>query len=219
MRSFVLRQGRMTRAQQAALDELLPVHGVSCEQIRLHGAGVFPRRAPLHLEIGIGNGENLVQMAARNPRGNWLGCEVHRPGLGHALLELRRAGLRNLRLVEGDALELLSALPRASLAAVYIFFPDPWPKKRHQKRRLVQAALLDLLADRVQIAGRVYFASDDADYAQAVRDAIDASPRWINVAGMGSWAPRPHCRVPTRFEQRARKAGRQVYELAFAPLY
>ncbi len=215
VRSFVIRAGRMTCAQQRALDELLPRYRVNTAALREDLAQVFPRRAPLYLEIGSGNGDNALAMAARLPALDVLASEVHPPGVGHTMHEAERHGLGNLRIYDGDALELLAALPPESLDAVFIFFPDPWPKKRHHKRRLVQSELLNLLATRLKRHGRARFASDDADYALQVRDALAADRRWLNVAGVQAWAPRPRERVLTRFEQRALRDGRPVFDLCW----
>ena len=213
VRSFVIRAGRMTEAQQRAFDELLPRYRVSADALRTDLAAVFPRRAPLHLEIGSGNGDNVLALAARCPAIDVLASEVHPPGLGHTVHEAERRGLTNLRVYDGDALELLTALPHAALDAVYIFFPDPWPKKRHHKRRLVQGELLALLATRLKQHGRVRFATDDADYALQVRAAVAVDVGWLNLAGVEAWAPRPRERVLTRFEQRAVRDGREVFDL------
>ncbi|MEE2981930.1 MAG: tRNA (guanosine(46)-N7)-methyltransferase TrmB [Pseudomonadota bacterium] len=177
---------------------------------------IYSRRGPIHLEIGTGNGENLLAMAQAAPGNNYLGCEVHRPGLGHTLLGLRLRRLHNVKLVESDAVDLLYALTPASLDRVYLFFPDPWPKKRHHKRRLVQGAFLDLLADRLNRSGQVHFASDNVGYAESILETIDRSPAWLNLAGAGHWAPRPRYRVITRFEHRALRDQRRVYEIAIA---
>lgn len=212
MRSFVIRTGHLTVAQQRALGELLPRYGVPRER----PLQAFARQAPRVLEIGIGNGENLVAMAAREPGHDFLGSEVHRPGLGHALLGIEKLGLDNLRLHDNDVLDLLAALPQASLAAVHIYFPDPWPKKRHHKRRLMKAGLPDRLARVLRRGGRLYFATDDAHYAAAALALLDDTPGWFNLAGRGRYAPRPQHRIVTRFEQRARRAGSAIYDLAFA---
>ena len=216
VRSFVMRAGRVTPAQQYALAELLPRYRVCASELSHDFNRRFPRRAPLYLEIGSGNGENAVALAGRCPDIELLASEVHPPGLGHTVLEVQRHGLANLHIFDRDVHDLLSALPPAALDVVLIFFPDPWPKKRHHKRRLVGPALLDLLALRLKRHGRIYFATDNEDYALSVRAAVAASPAWINLAGPGNWAPRPHARYVTRFEQRARIAGRTIYELVFA---
>lgn len=217
VRSFVNREGRMTPAQRKALTELLPKYRVDDAALTRGCDTLFRQGAPLHLEIGSGNGANALALAAREPGINLIASEVHRPGLGHTLLELQRLGLDNLRLFDRDAHELLAALPPASLEAVYIFFPDPWPKTRHHKRRLVQPALLELLATRLQRHGRVYFATDHEDYALEVRALVTATPGWVNLAGADAWAPRPNNRIVTRFEQRALSAAHAVYELVWAP--
>ena len=214
--SFVIRKGRITRGQSAALTELWPTYGVALENLRTDPAQAFARPAPLHLEIGIGDGENLVAMAGTSPNENYLGCEVHRPGLGHTLLRLREECLDNVRLVETDAVELLATMAPKSLDSIYIFFPDPWPKKRHHKRRLLQAPVLNLLADGLKRSGRLYFATDDAGYAESVLDVIERSSQWLNLAGSGCFALRPRCRLVTRFEQRAKDRDRRIYEIAIA---
>ena len=215
VRSFVIRAGRMTEAQQRALDELLPRYRITAEAVRQSLCQVLPRRAPLYLEIGSGNGDNALALAARLPAVDVIASEVHPPGVGHTVHEAERCGLDNLHIYDADALELLTALPPASLDAVFIFFPDPWPKKRHHKRRLVQDELLNLLASRLKRHGRARFASDDGDYAAQVRDALARDSRWLNVAGQGAWAPRPRERVLTRFEQRAVRDGRPVFDLSW----
>ncbi|MBX9608438.1 MAG: tRNA (guanosine(46)-N7)-methyltransferase TrmB [Gammaproteobacteria bacterium] len=215
VRSFVIRAGRMTEAQQRALAELLPRYRLALSDLHAGLGHVLPRGTPLHLEIGSGNGDNALALATARPGIDLIAAEVHPPGVGHTVLEAARRGLDNLKVFDGDALELLAALPAASLDAVYVFFPDPWPKKRHHKRRLVQGELLDLLATRLKAHGVARFASDDADYAEQVRAALTAEAGWLNVAGEGAWAPRPHARIVTRFEGRARRDGRAVFELAW----
>lgn len=205
----------MTSAQVRALDNLWPVYGL--EPVQLDNLDLaFGKRAPLHFEIGIGNGDNIVNMAQRAPARHFLGCEVHRPGLGHALHCLHRAGLNNLRLLAADAEDVLRCLPPASLDAVEMFFPDPWPKKRHHKRRLLRDEFLELLADTLKPSGCFHFATDNEDYAQAALAALAASSNWFNPAGIDSWAPRPHSRIVTRFEGRANVAGRPVFEIVAA---
>ena len=216
VRSFVIRAGRITSAQQKALTELLPRY--SFPNIALTGANdrLFDIARPIRLEIGIGNGENVLAMADRDRTSNYLGSEVHHPGVGHALLGVQRLGIENLRFHVGDAVELLQALPDSYLSAVYIYFPDPWPKKRHHKRRLLNAATLQLIARCLRHGGRLHFATDNADYAESVRAQLDANPDWLNLAGAGCWTIRPRHRIITRFEQRARHANQPIYELAFA---
>lgn len=213
IRSYVLRDGRVTQAQAAALETLWPRYGRPVDAFAGDPHAAFGRRAPLYLEIGTGNGDNFVAAAAADPGSSYLGCEVHRAGLGHALLGLHDRQIDNALLVAGDAVELLGVLPGESLAGVSLFFPDPWPKKRHHKRRLVQAGFLDLLASRLERSGVLRFATDDEGYAQAVLDLLERVPGWVNLAGERCFAPRPQCRVVTRFEHRALTAGRRVRDL------
>jgi len=199
----------MTAAQRDALGRLLS---------RYRFSPAAPRRyAPLHLEIGSGNGDNALELASRCAALEVIAAEVHRPGIGHTLLEIERRALRNLSVYDGDAVELLRACPAAMFDAIYVFFPDPWPKSRHHKRRLLNAELLELLATRLKRHGRLFCATDDADYARHIMTALAALATWENLAGTGKFAPRPRQRVVTRFEGRARAAGRTVYEVIAAP--
>ena len=210
IRSYVLRAGRMTPAQQRALEAAWPRYGAVPDDLG-DPVALFGRRAPLYLEIGIGNGDNLVAAAARERHANHLGCEVHRPGLGHALLQIERLALDNVRLLGADANDVLDALPAASLDGAAMYFPDPWPKKRHHKRRLLATPFL------AAPSACFWFATDDADYARQAAELIDGAPGWRNLCGARAWAPRPHRRIVTRFEARARRAGHVVYELLAAP--
>lgn len=210
----MLREGRLTRAQTRALETLWPRYGCAPGALADGAHAPFARRAPVWLEVGTGNGDNLTAAAAARPDTDFLGCEVHRPGLGHALLSAERLALDNLRLLEADAVDVLAALPAATLAGVWIYFPDPWPKKRHHKRRLVQQPFLGDVHRAVARGGVLRFATDDADYAEAVLALVDEAPAWHNVAGPGCYAPRCAARILTRFERRARDAGRRVYDIA-----
>jgi len=209
VRSFVIRAGRITPAQQRALAEDLPRYAVT-------PAALAGERRRLLLEIGTGNGENLLARAAAQPDALCIGCEVHPPGIGHTVLAADATGLANLRLHMGDAVEFLAALAPASLAEVCVFFPDPWPKSRHHKRRLVQAPFLAALGRALARGGRFYFASDHLPYAEEVRDLLAANPGWLNLAGNGCFAPRPRWRLETRFERRAARHGSIVHDLAAA---
>lgn len=216
VRSYVIREGRMTVAQSRALEELSPRYGLALNQLG-DPACVFGQRGPLYLEIGIGNGENIVNTAQHNPGRHYLGCEVHRPGLGHALHRVGELALDNIRLLGADAHDVLQSLPDQSLDGVSIYFPDPWPKSRHRKRRLVQEQLLGVLHAKLKPSGALRFASDNRDYARAVVGAIERSSQWSNLAGAGALAARPKARLVTRFEARAQIAGRAVYEILAAP--
>ncbi|MDW8479017.1 MAG: tRNA (guanosine(46)-N7)-methyltransferase TrmB [Xanthomonadales bacterium] len=176
---------------------------------------VFGREAERVLEIGFGDGEALLAAAAAEPGRDFLGIEVHRPGIGRLLNAAARAGVGNLRVLRMDAAEAVPLLPSGSLAEVRIFFPDPWPKKRHRKRRLVQPPFLEALARAVADGGRLLIATDWEDYALAMREALEASESWTNAIGPGRFAPRPPERPPTRFERRGLDRGHPVFDLLY----
>lgn len=177
---------------------------------------LFGRDARRTLEIGFGNGDTLARLAERHPDEDFLGAEVHRPGVGSLLLALEAGKLSNVRVACEDAVELCNArLPDACLDAVLIYFPDPWPKKRHHKRRLLQAEFVALLARKLKRGGRLHFATDWAEYAEHALAVLDASPDFRNSIDGGSYAPRPTERPDTRFERRGIKLGHAVFDLVF----
>jgi len=214
IRSFVLRQGRMTAAQNRALAELLPKYALPEGPLDL--PTLFGRDARRTLEIGFGNGDTLAELARRHPEEDFLGAEVHRPGVGRLLLALETEQLGNVRLACEDAVELLSGrLPDASLDSVLIYFPDPWPKKRHHKRRLLQPDFAALLAQKLKRGGRLHFATDWEEYARHALVVLSASTEFENTASGGGFVPRPAERPATRFEQRGLKLGHAVFDLVF----
>jgi tRNA (guanine-N7-)-methyltransferase len=216
IRSFVTRSGRITDAQQRALLELWPKFGVEMGSSPLDLTMIFGRQAPLTVEIGFGNGTNLIALAAAHPERNYLGIEVHRPGIGRLLLALAHEGLTNVRVLCRDAVEVLEEqLVPKSVDEALILFPDPWPKKRHHKRRLVQASFTQLLADRLALGGVIRIATDWEPYAQEMLATLSAQPCLRNVATDGGFIPRPAERVITRFEQRGERLGHGVWDLAF----
>ena len=216
IRSYVRRGGRLTRAQARALDELLPRYGVAAEQGVLDWEAVFGDRRPVVIEVGFGNGETLAAMAAAEPEYNFLGIEVHRPGIGHLLLQLEQQGLDNVRVTEGDAFEVLrDQVPRGSVHAIRVFFPDPWPKKRHQKRRLVQAPFARLAACCLKPGGALHLATDWQPYADDMLAVLDAEPALVNATGAGCFSPRPASRPVTRFEHRGCERGHRVRDLLY----
>jgi tRNA (guanine-N7-)-methyltransferase len=215
IRSFVRREGRMTRSQQRALDELLPVFGLPADR-PVDAAAVFGRHAPLTLEIGFGNGESLATMAEQDPAGDFIGIEVHRPGVGHLLLELERRNLGNVRVICDDAAVVIrECLPERSLDRVLLFFPDPWPKKRHHKRRLVQPAFVEMIAGKLRPGGILHMATDWEAYAEHMLEVLSASPAFHNRAGAGRYSPRPEYRPVTKFERRGQRLGHGVRDLLF----
>ncbi|MCL4316036.1 MAG: tRNA (guanosine(46)-N7)-methyltransferase TrmB [Gammaproteobacteria bacterium] len=215
IRSYVLRQGRMTRAQQLALDTLWQRYGVEPQAAPLDFDALFGRRAPRVLEIGFGAGDALLAAAAAHPENDYLGIEVHRPGVGSLLRRLDAQGIANVRVICHDAVEVLQrAIPDASLSAVHVFFPDPWPKRRHHKRRLVQPAFAELAAHKLKSGGRLHLATDDEDYAQYMMHVLTNCLYLKNVHGSGVFADAAQ-RFPSRFEQRALGADRRVWDLVF----
>lgn len=215
IRSFVIRGGRMTGAQQRALGELWPRYGIDTTDELLDLDAIFGRRAPRTLEIGFGNGDHLAALAARHPGRDFLGIEVHRPGVGRLLLTCKGQGSGNVRVICRDAVEVLEhALPPASLDEVLLLFPDPWHKKRHHKRRLVQAPFIALVARVLAPGGLFRLATDWEPYAQEMLALLNASPDFVNVAPDSGFAAREE-RAATRFERRGERLGHGVRDLAF----
>jgi len=216
IRSFVTRSGRITEAQQRALDELWPKYGVDLDAGSLNLDALFGRHAPRVVEIGFGNGENLAALAQADPERDYLGIEVHRAGVGRLLLAVETMQLRNVRIVCHDAVEVLeNRLPASSLDEVLILFPDPWPKKRHHKRRLIQAAFVELLATRVKRGGVVRLATDWEPYAVQMLEVLNACTSFANLGAKSGFIERPAERVVTRFEKRGTRLGHGVWDLAF----
>ena len=217
IRSFVTRAGRITAAQQRALETLWPQYGLDYREEPLALTALFGGEAPCTLEIGFGNGANLVALARAHPQRHYLGVEVHRPGVGRLLLALEQEALTNVRVVCHDAVEVLDRqIAPGSLAEVLILFPDPWPKKRHHKRRLIQPAFI-ALAERALAAGGVLrLATDWQPYALEMLAHLGAAPGLRNLAVDGGFVARPAERIPTRFELRGTRLGHEVWDLAFA---
>jgi tRNA (guanine-N7-)-methyltransferase len=217
IRSFVLRAGRITVAQQRALEHLWPEYGLAIGDAAFDWDAVFGRSAPRCLEIGFGTGELLASLAAANPGVDYVGIEVHRSGVGRLLLEAERLALRNLRLVCHDAVEVLAVGVRdASLAEVLIFFPDPWHKKRHHKRRLVDPAFIALVARKLAAGGVLRLATDWQPYAERMLEVCNAEPALVSLSPDGRFVARPDFRPPTRFERRGARLGHGVWDLAYA---
>ena len=214
IRSFVRRTGRTTTGQAKALSELGPQFLLPYRAGPLDFEAAFGRRAPTILEIGFGMGEATAHIAALMPELNFLCCEVHDPGVGALLKRIGEQGLANVRIVTHDAVEVIDhMLPERSLAGVHIFFPDPWHKARHNKRRLVQAPLVARLASRLQPGGYIHCATDWEPYAQQMLEVLQAEPLLANTAD--GYAPRPHYRPLTKFETRGIKLGHGVWDLVF----
>jgi len=216
VRSFVVRAGRMTAAQERAWTELWPRYGLETGDALLDLADVFGRAAARTIEIGCGNGETLVALASAHPDRDYLGIEVHRPGIGHLLLRAEELGLKNLRIVCRDAVEVLrDCIAEASLDEVLLYFPDPWPKKRHHKRRIVQPAFMSLVASRLRVGGVLRMATDWQHYATQMLEVASACPLLANESAAGEYVPRPDSRPVTRFERRGQRLGHGTWDLSF----
>ncbi|MBK8578467.1 MAG: tRNA (guanosine(46)-N7)-methyltransferase TrmB [Candidatus Accumulibacter sp.] len=214
IRSFVRRQGRVSNAQQRYHEDMMAKIGVAYVAQCVDFATLFGRAAPRILEIGFGMGETSAAIAALHPESDYLGIEVHTPGVGSLCKLVAEQGLHNLRIVQHDAVEVVrDMITPASLAGVHIFFPDPWPKKRHHKRRLLQPPFVALLASRLQPDGYIHCATDWEDYAQQMLAVLAAEPRLQNTAP--DYAPRPAYRPLTKFEQRGLRLGHGVWDLVF----
>ena len=214
IRSYVLRQGRISSAQQRALDELAAKHALAFAPQPIDARAVFGREAPLVLEIGSGMGETTAEIARARPEADFIAVEVHGPGVGSLLNRIEAEGLANLRVVRHDALDVLEhMIADASLAGLHLFFPDPWPKKRHHKRRLVQPAFAALAARKLAPGGTLHAATDWTDYAEQMLAVFSAEPRLVNTAA--GYAPRPDYRPLTKFERRGLGLGHLVHDLVF----
>ncbi|NML25800.1 tRNA (guanosine(46)-N7)-methyltransferase TrmB [Zoogloea dura] len=214
IRSFVLRQGRMSEAQHRFLDEMMPKVGLPFRPEPVDLAQVFGRKAPHIVEIGFGMGQATAQIAQARPDDDFVGIEVHAPGVGSLCKLIDEGGISNLRIVQHDAVEVLrDMIPEASLAGVHIYFPDPWPKKRHHKRRLVQGPFVKLIASRLAPGGYLHCATDWEEYAQQMLEVLSAEPQLANTAE--GFAPKPDYRPLTKFENRGIKLGHGVWDVVF----
>jgi tRNA (guanine-N7-)-methyltransferase len=219
IRSFVLRAGRMTPGQERALTEHWPSYGVDLGADPLDLEATFGRRAPRCLEIGFGVGEVIGSLAENNPHIDYLGVEVHRPGVGRLLLRAAQADVRNLRVICHDAVEVLKDKIRdACLDEILVFFPDPWHKKRHHKRRLVDPAFVDLAAAKLRAGGMLRLATDWQAYAEQMLAVCNANPRIESLSEDGTYVVRPDFRPATRFERRGTRLGHGVWDLAYRKL-
>jgi tRNA (guanine-N7-)-methyltransferase len=210
-----LRQGRVSKAQRRAHTELLPVYGVPFSTIPLDLERLFGRAAPRILEIGFGMGETTAAIAREHPENDYLGVEVHTPGVGSLLKRIAELHLENLRVVQHDAVEVVQhMIAPDTLDGVHVFFPDPWPKKRHHKRRLIQPAFVALLASRMKRGARVHACTDWEEYARQILEVLSAEPALKNTAP--GYASRPQARPETKFERRGLALGHRVWDLVFS---
>lgn len=215
IKSFVVRGGRLTPSQQRAMDELWPRFGLGLEDGFLDQQAVFGRKAPLVFEIGFGMGDSLVEMAARQPEQDYIGVDVHPPGIGTILKYIEERELSNLRIYEADAVAVLQqCIADASIHQFQIYFPDPWHKKRHHKRRLIQAAFVQLLRQKLASGGVLHIATDWENYAEYVMEVMVAAEGFENCFGAGAFASE-HDRPQTKFERRGRRLGHGVWDMLF----
>jgi tRNA (guanine-N7-)-methyltransferase len=217
IRSFVLRAGRTTPAQERALDQLWPDFGIDLKETPLDLEVVYGRKAPRCLEIGFGVGEVIGSLAQANPHIDYLGIEVHRAGVGRLLLHAQASALKNLRVICNDAVDVLrDHVPRSSFDEILVFFPDPWHKKRHHKRRLIEASFVTLLAAKLRAGGTLRLATDWQAYAEQMLEVCNAEPALCSISPDSTFVPRPDFRPPTRFERRGERLGHGVWDLAYS---
>ena len=217
IRSFTIRGGKLTTGQQRALDDLWSLYGLGQLPSVNYSADfekIFRRRAPTVLEIGFGDGKALLEAAKQNPQQDFIGVEVHKPGIGHLLLRLHQNNITNVKVICGDAIEVLQhGIEDESLSKVCLFFPDPWPKKKHHKRRIIQSHFITLLEKKLVQGGVFHFSTDWQQYADEALYKLDQSARLENLAGNGNFSPRPDTRPETKFEIRGQRLGHEVRDI------
>lgn len=217
IRSFVERAGRISPVHKQLIQQLWPEFGLRLQTQMLDYGQIFGRQAPITLEIGFGDGRGLLSLAKANPQRDFIGIEVYKAGIAKVLLGIHELSLSNVRLFCADAIEVLqNCIPDQSIDQVQLFFPDPWPKVRHHKRRIVQPAFIDLIADKLHDGGTLHMATDWEDYAAHMLAVMTVQTGWVNLAGNGQYIARPATRPLTKFEQRGQRLGYGVWDLLFA---
>lgn len=216
IRSFVMRAGRTTEGQQKALDEVWPFMGLEVKEGSVVFSELFGREAPVVLEIGFGMGDSLIEMASQQPENNYIGIEVHKPGVGRLLSRANEAGLSNIRVYAEDAIEVLAqCIPDNSLDVLQLFFPDPWHKKKHHKRRIVQPEFAQTVRKKLKVGGYFHMATDWENYAEHMMDVMTEAEGYKNKAGEGVYSPQPEWRPVTKFQKRGERLGHGVWDLMF----
>ncbi len=216
IRSFVRRQGRKTISQQLSFTQYWPTYGIDYQPSPIDFTQAFGREAPLIVEVGFGMGDSLWQMAKASPELNFLGIEVHEPGVGHLISMLVKEEITNVRVMCHDAVEIFKhAIAPATVSRLQIYFPDPWPKKRHHKRRLIQPSFLDLCVPLLQAQGIIHCATDWENYAEQMLEVLSAREDLKNVAGVNQYSERPAYRPQTKFETRGQRLGHGIWDLLF----
>lgn len=219
IRSFVLRQGRLTTAQQKAFDKYWQDYGVDFSEALLNLQALFGRTAPVTLEIGFGDGDSLLEQACNHPESDFLGIEVHRPGVGHLLHRIHQENISNLRVIRHDAVEVLhQQITDNSLDCIQLFFPDPWHKKKHQKRRILQNSFINTVYKKLVAGGKFHMATDWQHYADHMLKEMDCAEGFSNDASEGNFSADKRTRPQTKFERRGIKLGHAVWDLVFTTL-
>jgi len=217
IRSFVMRAGRTTLGQERALEEVWPIFGLTVAAGMIDLKEVFGRDADTVLEIGFGMGESLISMAKEAPQKNFIGIEVHRPGVGRLLSRISEEGLANIRVYNEDAIDVLDkCIPNGSLSTLQLFFPDPWHKKKHHKRRIVQPEFAHKIKAKLTVGGCFHMATDWQNYAEHMMEVMEAAADYSNVAGANIYSPQPPTRPVTKFQRRGEKLGHGVWDLIFS---
>jgi len=219
IQSFVKRSGRLSKAQIIGLYELWPNYGVSLSDNQISFGELFLHSHDVTLEVGFGNGDSLLEMAIQQPKQNFLGIEVYEAGIGRLINEANKHQLNNLKIIKEDAVEVLqNHIPDDSLSKFQLFFPDPWHKKRHHKRRIIQTSFLDILTKKLKTGGIVHIATDWEDYAEQIMETLESHQHFKNTLGDHIYSPRPKYRPLTKFENRGQKLGHGVWDIIFINL-
>lgn len=217
VQSFILREGRLTKGQAQAIEEFWPEFGIDFREEQLNFEDVFGNANPVIIEIGFGMGKSLVEMASATPELNFIGIEVHKPGVGACLADIAEQGLQNLRVMDYDAVAVLQhMIPNSSLHRLQLYFPDPWHKKRHHKRRIVQPEFANLVRDKLTDNGVFHMATDWENYAEHMLEVMQSLSGYRNLSEDNSYVPRPEYRPITKFELRGERLGHGVWDLLFA---
>ena len=216
MKTFVRREGRITKGQQKALRTLSYKYGISSEPVLLNYEHLFKRVAPITLEIGFGNGQSLLSLGEACPDEDFIGIEVYRSGVAQLLLGLQKNDVNNIRVLCDDAVTILKdRIPDYSLSKIQLFFPDPWPKFRHHKRRIIQSDFVSLVSTKLQVNGLIHIATDWKHYADQMISVMETHPDFTNTVGLGQFALRPHERALTKFEKRGQRLGHDVWDIIY----
>lgn len=216
IRSFVERQGRISPGNKPLIAALWPKYSIPLSANKLDMKQTFGREAPVILEIGFGDGRSLLSLAQKHPEKDFIGIEVYKTGIAKVLLGIQQQQINNIRVFCADAIEVLThCIPEQCLEQVQLFFPDPWPKARHHKRRIVQPSFVQLVARKLQHNGSLHMATDWEDYAMHMRQVLEAEAGWINAAGKGNFIARPESRILTKFEQRGQRLGYATWDLLY----